>query len=93
MESQLSEKQKMLSVPMCGERVIRRLKSIGVTKLSDLRGRNPHVLMREINLAAGHVIWRPPMAIIALTNLIRAAEDKQPDTSPRARTGKARKSR
>jgi nucleotidyltransferase/DNA polymerase involved in DNA repair len=75
-EKKLSEREKMLVVPLCGERVIERLKSIGITRLADLRGCNPYVLMHQINLAAGRVIWRPPMAIIALTNLIVAAEEE-----------------
>ena len=30
--------------------------------------------MHEINLQAGRVIWRAPLAVIALQNLIDAAE-------------------
>jgi hypothetical protein len=68
-----SERQRMLAVPLCGPRVVKRLESIGVTKLSDLRGRDAHDLMHEINIEAGRMIWRPPTAIIALENLIDAA--------------------
>ncbi len=64
----------MLAVPLCGEKVIQRLESIGIKKLSDLKGRDPFDLMKRINIAAGHVIWRPPMALVALSNLIAAAE-------------------
>ncbi|HXF49063.1 MAG TPA: hypothetical protein VNL73_06525 [Verrucomicrobiae bacterium] len=64
----------MLSVPLCGEKVVQRLESIGVKKLSDLKGRDPFDLMKRINIAAGRTIWRPPMAIVALSNLIAAAE-------------------
>jgi hypothetical protein len=68
-----SERQRMLTVPLCGPRVVKRLESIGITKLSDLRGRDAHDLMYEINIEAGRRIWRPPMAISALENLIDAA--------------------
>ena len=68
------ERATMLSVPLCGPRVVERLESIGVRRLSDLRGRDPWDLMHEINLAAARAIWHPPMAIIALQNLVDAAE-------------------
>ncbi len=69
-----SERRRMLAVPLCGPRVVRRLESIGVTKLSELRGREAHDLMHEINIEAGRRIWRPPTAIIVLENLIDAAQ-------------------
>ncbi len=69
-----SERQRMLAVPLCGPRVVRRLESIGVTKFSDLRGRDAHDLMHEINIEAGRRIWRPPTAIMVLENLIDAAQ-------------------
>jgi hypothetical protein len=68
-----AERRKMLAVRMCGPRVVARLESIGVRRLADLRGRDPWQLMHEINLAAGRPIWQPPMAIVALENLIDAA--------------------
>jgi hypothetical protein len=68
-----SERRRMLAVPLCGPRVVQRLESIGITKLSDLQGRDAHDLMHEINIEAGRKIWRPPTAIIALENLIGAA--------------------
>jgi hypothetical protein len=67
------ERSKMLAVPMCGPRVISRLESIGVQRLADLRARDPHDVMTEVNLEAGRPIWRPPMATLALSNLIQAA--------------------
>lgn len=73
------ERKKMLAVPLCGEKVIQRLESIGVKKLSDLKGKDPFDLMKRINISAGHTIWRPPMAIVALSNLIAAAE-KEPNS-------------
>ena len=69
-----SERRKMLAVPLCAPRVLRRLESIGVHTLADLRGRDSYDHMHEINLQAGRVIWRAPMAIVALQNLIEAAE-------------------
>jgi hypothetical protein len=70
------ERAKMLSVPMCGERVLMRLQSIGVERLADLRGHDPWQLMHEINLEAGRRIWHPPLAIVALQNLVDAAESE-----------------
>ena len=64
----------MLAVRLCGERVLMRLASIGVERLADLRGRDPWDLMHEINLEAGRPIWRPPLAVAALQNLVDAAE-------------------
>lgn len=60
-------------MPLCGPRVVERLRSIGIHKLSDLRRKDPHVIMHQVNHAAGKVIWRPPMAIRALQNLIIVA--------------------
>jgi hypothetical protein len=68
------EREKMLAVHLCGERVVMRLESIGVECLRDLRGRDPWEVMHEVNLEAGRPIWHPPMAITALGNLIDAAE-------------------
>ena len=64
----------MLAVPLCGPRVLGRLEAIGVHALADLKGGNPYGVMHEINLEAGRVIWRAPVAIVALQNLIAAAE-------------------
>jgi len=72
----------MLAIPLCGEKVIQRLESIGIKKLSDLKGKNPFDLMEKINIAAGHVIWRPPMAVVALTHLIQAAKADGNKTKP-----------
>jgi len=63
----------MLAVPLCGERVLMRLESIGIETLDDLDGRDPWELMHEINRQAGRVIWRPPLAVQALQNLVDAA--------------------
>jgi uncharacterized membrane protein YhaH (DUF805 family) len=68
------ERRKMLAVHLCGPRVLMRLASIGVRRLADLRGRNPWELMNEINFEAGRPIWRPPLAVQALENLVDAAE-------------------
>ena len=81
------ERATMLSVALCGPRVVERLASIGVRRLSDLRGRDPWELMDEINLAAGRPIWRPPMAIAALQNLVDAAE-RQGEPSPARPAGR-----
>ncbi len=35
------EKKKMLAIPLCGEKVIWRLESIGIKKLVDLKGQDP----------------------------------------------------
>ena len=78
----------MLDVPLCGDRVVRRLESVGVRTLSDLRGRDAWDLMHEINLEAGRPIWRAPVAVAALQNLIDAAErDRRPVQPPSERSG------
>jgi DNA transformation protein len=69
-----AERAKLLAVPLCGERVIERLAAIGVTRLADLRGRDPEELVRQVNESAGYVIWRPPMATWAMANLVAAAD-------------------
>jgi hypothetical protein len=76
------ERTRMLAVPLCGERVLTRLESIGVRRLTDLRGRDPWELMHEINLEAGRPIWRPPIAVQALQHLVDAAGE---GTRPSAR--------
>ncbi len=83
------ERQKMLAVPLCGERVLLRLESIGVERLADLRGRDPWEVMHEINLEAGRPIWRAPMAVAALQNLIDAAEREGASSPARGRTAHA----
>jgi hypothetical protein len=75
------ERSRMFSVPLCGPRVVHRLESIGIHRLSDLRGRDPWELMHEINLEAGRPIWRAPLAVQALQNLVDAAE--RPSTRTR----------
>jgi hypothetical protein len=69
-----AERKQMRAVPLCGPRVIARLESIGVERLADLQGRDPYDLMEEVNIEAGRPVWRPPMAIRALENLVAAAE-------------------
>jgi len=39
--------------------------------------------MHEINLEAGRPIWQPPMAIIALQNLVDASEQEGIDPPAR----------
>jgi hypothetical protein len=68
-----AERKKMRAVPLCGPRVVARLESISVERLADLRDRDPYDLMEEVNLEAGRPIWRPPMAIRVLENLVEAA--------------------
>ena len=78
------EREKMLAVRLCGERVLERLESIGIRRLADLRGRDPWELMYEINLEAGRPIWHAPMATRALQNLVDAAElEPRPVVAPR----------
>jgi hypothetical protein len=70
------ERAKMLAVPLCGAKVVQRLAALGIARLSDLRGQDPFELMELVNLVAGREIWRPPLAIHALENLIAAAEQE-----------------
>jgi len=72
----VAERANMQSVPLCGSRVVARLESIGICRLSDLRGQDPFDLMVRVNLAAGNPIWRAPTATRALANLIAAAEQQ-----------------
>jgi hypothetical protein len=74
----------MLAVPLCGPRVLGRLASIGVRRLSDLAGRTPDELVAEVNIEAGRPIWHPPMATAAMSNLISAAQ-AQPGSRRSAR--------
>jgi hypothetical protein len=67
----------MLAVPL-SRCVLIRLESIGVRRLADLRGRDSWDLM-QINLEAGGPIWRPPLALRGLQNLIdEAAREAAP---------------
>jgi hypothetical protein len=77
------DREKMLAVRLCGERVLARLESVGIHRLADLHGRDPWDLMYEINLEAGRAIWRPPIAVAALQNLIDAAEREGSDPPAR----------
>ena len=79
------EQAKMLAVDLCGERVLARLDSIGVRCLANLVARDPWEVMHEVNLQAGRPIWRAPMAIVALQNLIDAAEREAEALGVRAR--------
>lgn len=81
------ERAKMEAVRLCGERVITRLESIGTRRLADLAGRDAWELLHEINLQAGRAVWRAPMAITALQNLIDAAEREDPPPAQRAEAG------
>jgi len=67
------QRRLMLTVPLCGPRVIARLESIGIRALTDLLGRDPEELVSRVNFSAGRPIWHPPMATAAMSNLIAAA--------------------
>ena len=82
------EREKMLAVHLCGERVVMRLEAIGIERLADLRGRDASDVMSEVNLEAGRPIWHAPMAEAALQNLIDAAE--RDDASPSRSAGRTR---
>jgi len=71
----------MLEIPLCGPRVPQRLESIGIYRLRDLRDRDPWELMHEINLQAGRLIWRPPLAVQALQNHVDAAVQRHTCTN------------
>jgi hypothetical protein len=71
-----AERDKMLSVPLCGPRVVKRLERIGIQSLTDLAGRDPHELVFAVNHSVGHPIWRAPMATHAMANLIDAARQE-----------------
>lgn len=85
-----AERERMLAVPLCGPRVLMRLETIGIRRFADLAGRDPWELMHRINVHAGRPIWHAPMAIIALGNLIEAAERAGPTAqAPRRLDGAA----
>jgi hypothetical protein len=67
------DRSRMLAASLCGPRVLQRPESIGIHDLRDLRGRDPRELMHEINLQAGRPIWRAPLAVQALQNLVDAS--------------------
>ena len=73
-----TQRARLLAVPLCGPRVVARLEQIGIERLDDLIDRDPEELVLAVNLAAGHPIWRPPMAGRAMANLIQAARDQAP---------------
>jgi hypothetical protein len=84
-----AERRRMLAVRLCGERVLLRLESIGVRRLADLRGRDAWEVMHKINLEARRPIWRAPMAIADLQNLIDAAEQENSVSPTSGRTAHA----
>ena len=71
-----AERDKMLSVPLCGPRVVKRLSGSGIQSLADLANRDPHELVLAVNHSVGHTIWRAPMATHAMANLIDAARQE-----------------
>jgi nucleotidyltransferase/DNA polymerase involved in DNA repair len=71
----VAEQEKMLSVPLCGPRVLARLESIGISRLRDLAHPDAHDLVQEVNIQASRPIWHPPMATRAIANLIAAAQE------------------
>ena len=72
------ERGRMLCVPLCGPGVLMRLEAIGVTRLEQLAGRDPRDLLAEVDREAGRIIWRPPIALEALANLVDVAEGRPP---------------
>jgi hypothetical protein len=87
-----AERSKMLAVRLCGPRVLARLESIGVERLSDLAGRAAEDLVAEVNIEAGRAIWHPPMATEAMSNLIAAAEAQRNKSRSRRRRSSALRS-
>lgn len=79
------DRSRMLAVLLIGERVLMRLESIGMCSLEDLRGRDPWGLLHEVNLRAGRVILRPPLAVPALQNLVDVAGDPTEADAARGR--------
>ena len=75
------DRSRMLEIRLCGPRVLQRLESIGIYRLRDLRDRDPWELMHEINLQAGRLIWRPPLAVQALQNHVDAAVQRHTCTN------------
>ena len=66
--------ERMLAVPLCGTRVVQRLRSIGIEELDQLQGLDPEDVVHAVNAQAGHVIWTGVMPVQAISNLVQAAE-------------------
>ena len=64
----------MLAVRLCGPRVIARLEAAGIQSFRELAYAEPEDLVFRVNLAAGRPIWYPPMATLAMANLVAAAQ-------------------
>ena len=81
------ERRKVLAVDLCRPRVLMRPESVGVRRLADLADHDAWDVMHEVNLQAGRTIWQPPMAILALQNLIDAAGREPHPPARRTRNG------
>ena len=72
-----SEKKRMYNIPLVAENVVLQLEKIGVCQIEDLKGKTPTQVINEINEKAGHKVLAGPMAYMAITNLIDAADGRQ----------------
>ena len=64
----------MQSVPLCGPRILARLESIAVHRLSNVRVQDLFDLMDRVNLATADPIRRPLIETRALAELSAAPE-------------------
>jgi len=62
MRSAAGEREKMLAGRLCGQRVIARLESIGITKLRDLADRDPDQLVARSQHRRRQPDLQPPIA-------------------------------
>ena len=70
-----AEKRKMLRAYSIGPRMIAYLEEIGIERLADLKGADPHQLAMRIDIALGRRHMNR-LGVEALANLIALANDE-----------------
>ena len=68
------EKKRFLLVPMSSQEMVTYLERIGISRLEDLKGKEPKDLAEQINKNFGYEAIKGPIHEMALRNMIRAAE-------------------
>jgi hypothetical protein len=67
----------LTQIPHVGKAIASDFKSIGITKISDLKGKNPEKLYSQICAAQGHQIDR--CVLYVCRSSVYFAENKNPD--------------
>jgi nucleotidyltransferase/DNA polymerase involved in DNA repair len=68
-----SERKKMLKARSIGAKMVEYLERIGIERLSDLRGADPHVIAMRIDVELGRKHMNA-MGVAAIANLVALAE-------------------